>query len=91
MNSMNYPLILTVLFLRMRRKVLIFLQEQEVACQDATCFITDTHAANTTATQTDVTVVSLDPPHPIDEQQMICDIRAIASRLASKAHQLLGV
>ena len=68
----------------------LFLQEQEVAWQDATSSITETHDATTTATQTDVTAVSLDPPHPIDDQ-MICDIRAIASRLASKAHQLLGM
>ena len=68
----------------------LFLQEQEVAWQDATSSITETHDATTTATQTDVTAVSLDPPHPIDDQ-MICDIRAIASRLASKAYQPLGM
>ena len=40
-------------------------------------------------TESDSTAVSLDPPNPIDHQ-MICDIKAIASRLASKSHQLLG-
>ena len=38
----------------------------------------------------DATVVSLYPPHPIDHQ-MICDIKAIASWLATIAHQLLGM
>ena len=31
----------------------------------------------------------LDPTHPINEL-MICDIKAIASRLSSKSQQLLG-
>jgi len=31
----------------------------------------------------------LEPSHPIDEQ-MICDMQSIASRLAAKAEQLIG-
>lgn len=33
---------------------------------------------------------SLDPPMPLDHQ-MICDIQKLASRLAAKSHQLLGM
>ena len=51
-----------------------FLKDQQQAWEDAT------------TTETDQ---SLDPAHPIDEE-MLCDIKAIASRLASKAQQLLG-
>jgi len=51
-----------------------FLEEQQVAWEDAT------------STETDL---SLDPPQSIDHQ-MICDIQAIAGRLASKSRQLLG-
>ena len=51
-----------------------FLEEQQQAWED------------TTATETDE---SLDPAYPIDEE-MMCDIKAIASRLASKSQQLLG-
>ena len=43
---------------------------------------------NPAITDSDVTDVSLDPPHPIDHQ-MVCNVNAIASRLASKAYQLL--
>ena len=46
-----------------------FLKDQQQAWEDAT------------TTETDQ---SLDPAHPIDEE-MLCDIKAIASRLASKA------
>ena len=67
-----------------------FLQEQEAAWNNATSSTTESGTAITAALHTDTTTVSLDPPHPIDHQ-MICDIRAIASRLASKAHQLLGL
>ena len=86
-----------------------FLQDQELAWQDATSTTTmDFHATDSAtiltvtdsdatdsatipaATDSDATAVSLDPTHPIDHQ-MICDIKAIASRLASKSHQLLGV
>ena len=78
-----------------------FLQEQGTAWQDATAPATDSDATDpvTTADTTDpvttavidsdATTVSLDPPHPIDHQ-IICDIKSIASRLASKAHQKLG-
>ena len=51
-----------------------FLEQQQQAWEDATT--TDTEGC-------------LDPTHPIDEQ-MMCDIKALASRLASKAQQLLG-
>ena len=69
----------------------LFLQEHEAAWQDATSSTTtESHTVTTTAAHNDVTAASLDPPHPIDHQ-MICDIKTIASRLASKAHQLLGV
>ena len=51
-----------------------FLREQQQAWEDAT------------TTETDQ---SLDPVYHIDEE-MLCDIKAIASRLASKAQQLLG-
>jgi len=51
-----------------------YLEEQQVAWED----VSSTGA-----------VLSLDPPKPIDHQ-MICDIQAIAGRLASKARQLLG-
>ena len=72
-----------------------FLQEQEMAWHDATSPATVdsnvTDAATTVAAiDSDVTAAGLDPPHPIDDQ-IICDIKAIASRLASKAHQLLGM
>ena len=67
-----------------------FLQDQEAAWHDATSSTTESCTSITAASHTDATTVSLDPPHPIDNQ-MLCDIRAIASRLASKAHQLLGV
>ena len=50
-----------------------FLKEQQQAWEDAT------------TTETDQ---CLDPAHPIDEE-MLCDIKAIPSQLASKA-QLLG-
>ena len=50
------------------------LEEQQIAWEDATGEI-----------QTDL----LEPNHPIDHQ-MICDINSIASRLVSKAEQLLG-
>ena len=75
------------------------MQEQEVAWQDATnpddqatdAGTTDSNSATSVlATDSDNTAVNLDPPHPIDHQ-MICDIKTIASRLASKSHQLLGV
>lgn len=72
-----------------------FLQEQKMAWHDATGPASvDSNAteAATTVTAIDIDAIpaSLDPPHPIDNQ-MICDIKAIASRLASKAHQLLGM
>ena len=72
-----------------------FLQEQDMAWHDATSPATiDSNAtdANTTvaAIDSDAVAAGLDPPHPIDDQ-MICDIKAIANRLASKAHQLLGM
>ena len=67
-----------------------FLQGQEAAWHDATSFTTESCTSIAAVSHTDATTVSLDPPHPIDNQ-MLCDIRAIASRLASKAHQLLGV
>ena len=67
----------------------LFLQEHEAAWQDATSS-TESHTVTATSTHSDATAVSLDPTHPIDHQ-MICDIKTIASRLASKAHQLLGV
>ena len=51
-----------------------FLREQKQAWEDATTTVTDQ---------------SLDPVRPVDEE-MLCDIKAIASRLASKAQQLLG-
>ena len=53
-----------------------FLEQQQQAWEDATNCTEDTEGY-------------LDPTHPIDES-MICDIKAIASRLASKAQQLLG-
>ena len=53
-----------------------FLEQQQEAWEDAT-------------NRTDDTEGYLDPTHPIDES-MICDIKAIASQLASKAQQLLG-
>ena len=84
-----------------------FFQHQELAWHDATSpaptegsRITDTVTAldssatgsdtNPAITDSDTADVNLDPPHPIDHQ-MVCDINAIASRLASKAHQLLGM
>ena len=68
----------------------LFLQEQEATWHDATSSTTESGTAITAALHTYTTTVNLDLPHPIDHQ-MICDIRAIASRLASKAHQLLGL
>jgi len=51
-----------------------FLEDEQQAWIDATCDDTDE---------------SVDSSYPVDEQ-MLCDIKAIASRLASKAQQLLG-
>ena len=50
------------------------LVEQQIAWKDAT---------------DDTQMDSLEPSHPIDNQ-VICDINSIASRLVSKAEQLLG-
>ena len=47
-------------------------------------------ATSVAAIDSDAAVAGLDPPHPTDDQ-MICDIKAIANWLASKAHQLLGM
>ena len=62
-----------------------FLQGQEIAWLDAVA--DDTNAADSTVatSETEPCALSLDPIHPID-CQMICDIKAIASRLASKSH-----
>ena len=51
-------------------------------------FLEDEQQVWTDATSED-TDDSFGPAYPVDEQ-MLCDIRAIASRLASKAQQLLG-
>ena len=51
-------------------------------------FLEDEQQAWTDATSED-TDEPYGPAYPVDEQ-MLCDIRAIASRLASKAQQLLG-
>lgn len=51
-----------------------FLREQQTAWEDAV---------------SENLVDLLEPTHPIDEQ-MICDIQSIASRLAAKAEQLIG-
>ena len=55
------------------------LQEQQKSREDATAD-TESHLADDT----------LEPPAPLDNQ-MICDIQKIASRLAAKSRQLLGM
>ena len=55
------------------------LQEQQKSWEDATAD-TESHLADDT----------LEPPVPLDNQ-MICDIQNIASRLAAKSSQLLGM
>ena len=55
------------------------LQEQQKSWEDATAD-TESHLADDT----------LEPPMPLDNQ-MICDIQKIASRLAAKSSQLLGM
>ena len=57
----------------------IVLQEQQKSWEDATAD-TESHLADDT----------LEPPVPLDNQ-MICDIQKIASRLAAKSSQLLGM
>ena len=63
----------------------------EDACLDADCLeelLEEQQQAWEDATNTDKEVC-LDPTHPIDEQ-MLCDIKAITTRLASKSLQLIG-